>query len=179
MLHHYNTPGHAHELTFSCYHKREYLRDSTACNLLLAELQKAREEHQFKLWAYVCMPDHVHALLWPLNTAYSIAKILNDVKGRMVKEYRDYVLSNKPDLFNRFAFVDNSKKRTVFRFWQAGGGFDRNFRDARAIYNSIRYIELNPVKKGLAATPEEYRWSSAWARKRNEGLVPDRFNQPL
>ena len=75
--------------------------------------------------------------------------------------------------------MDKSKQRTVFRFWQPGGGFDRNFWNAKAIYPAIEYLEANPVRKGLAATPEEYRGSSAYSRDRKEGLVPDRFDLPV
>jgi len=28
----YNIQGHAHELTFSCYHQYDYLNDTTCCN---------------------------------------------------------------------------------------------------------------------------------------------------
>ena len=33
---------------------------------------------------------------------------------------------------------------------------------------AARYIELNPVRAGLAARPEDYRWSSARAHLRGE-----------
>jgi len=35
------------------------------------------------------------------------------------------------------------------------------------------YIEANPVGAGLVEDPEDWKWSSARARRYNEGLVPD------
>ena len=67
----------------------------------------------------------------------------------------------------------------MFRFWQAGGGFDRNLWNAKAIHNSIKYIEYNPVRAGLVNAPEEWQWSSAHARSTNKGLLPDDLDIPM
>jgi len=56
------------------------------------------------------------------------------------------------------------EKARPYRFWQAGGGYDRNFETPEAIHNAINYIHNNPVKKGLVANPEDWKYSSynAW-----------------
>ena len=59
------------------------------------------------------------------------------------------------------------------------GGFDRNLWNRIAIHKSIEYIDTNPVRRKRAAIPSEYRWSSAYARERESGLIPDRFNMPV
>ena len=38
----YNIEGHAHNLTFSCYHQCEYLNDPQCCTLFTEELWSAR-----------------------------------------------------------------------------------------------------------------------------------------
>jgi len=172
-LKHYNIPGHAHALTFSCYHHYDYLFDPTACELFLTELSRSREKHNFQLWAYVLMPSHVHLLLFPLANDYDIASILNDIKGRMAKQFRDFILEHVPEKKERYMLFDKSKKRMVFRFWQVGGGFDRNLRNALAIYRSIKYIEANPVRGGLVSEPAAWQWSSAYALTKRTGLIPD------
>ncbi|MBD3343516.1 MAG: hypothetical protein GF401_00465 [Chitinivibrionales bacterium] len=75
-LKHYNTVGHAHELTFCCYHRYDYFSDSIACEIFLTELEKSRKEHEFELWAYVLTPNHVHLLIWPRQNTYDISRIL-------------------------------------------------------------------------------------------------------
>ena len=51
--------------------------------------------------------------------------------------------------------------RRVFRFWQPGGGFDRNIFRERAVPAVIDYIHANPVRRGLVAQPTDWEWSSA------------------
>jgi hypothetical protein len=41
------------------------------------------------------------------------------------------------------------------------GGYDRNITDPDTARQVIDYIHHNPVRRGLALTPEEWTWSSA------------------
>lgn len=59
------------------------------------------------------------------------------------------------------------------RFWQRGGGYDRNVRDRDELMEKIRYVHLNPVRRGLVERPEEWAWSSArWYDGDRGGVVP-------
>ncbi len=73
----YNNPGHAHELTFSCYRNQKFLLSERVCKWLIESIEKAREKNKFSLWAYVFMPDHVHLLIQPTIEQYNISNILN------------------------------------------------------------------------------------------------------
>ncbi|MBD3422065.1 MAG: hypothetical protein GF398_18285, partial [Chitinivibrionales bacterium] len=107
---HNNTQqGHGHELTFYCYHRYDYLSEPTECKLYLSEPEKSRKEHGFELWAYVLMPNHVHLVIWPHQSTYDIARIHNAAEGRMAKQYRDHVLENEPDNFEKYQEFDKSK----------------------------------------------------------------------
>ena len=59
-----------------------------------------------------------------------------------------------------------------FRFWQEGGGYDRNLRSEVAILAAIDYIHENPVRRGLCKPSADWRWSSA-RHYRNECGIPD------
>src|SRR5947209_19043796 len=50
---------------------------------------------------------------------------------------------------------------THYRFWQRGGGYDRNVVEAATLYWLIEYIHANPVRRGLCERPEDWFWSSA------------------
>jgi putative transposase len=176
-LHHYNTPGHAHELTFSCYKRQSFFNDAAACHMLLNEIERSRSVYAFKLWAYVLMPHHVHLLIWPTNNQYDIGRIESGIKGIMAKRYGKYLVENDRDQHNTFILSISSEKG--FIFWQKGGGFDRNMWNAKAIHRSIHYIENNPVRSGLVKAPEEWLWSSAWARAYKKGVIPDTFAMPV
>jgi putative transposase len=47
------------------------------------------------------------------------------------------------------------------RFWQRGGGYDRNITSTEALPAVIEYIHANPVRRGLVARAEDWEWSSA------------------
>ena len=176
-MHHYNTPGHAHELTFSCYRRQPYFNDPNVCQLFLEELDRSRSIYHFKLWAFVVMPHHVHLLLWPLHAPYNIGKITSGIKGTMAKRLRRYLLAHNRKQHDTFLITDKEEKRFVF--WQKGGGFDRNLWNAKAIHDSIGYIEANPVCSRLVGFPDEWQWSSAYARIHGKGVVPDTFALPV
>ncbi|MBN1782569.1 transposase [bacterium] len=118
---HYNIPYHAHELTFTCYHRYDYLKDPVLCELFIRALGIAKEKFSFMIWAYVLMPNHVHLLIYTENEIYSIASILRYIKSKTSSGYRRYVLNQMPDYFDRYCVI--SKGKSVFRIWQAAQGF--------------------------------------------------------
>ena len=65
--------------------------------------------------------------------------------------------------------------RTVFRFWQPGGGCDHNVWRERTVRDVADYIHANPVRRGLVEFPEEWTWSSAgfWAGEADVPIAMD------
>jgi hypothetical protein len=64
-----------------------------------------------------------------------------------------------------------------FVFWYAGRvvGFDHNLWNAMQRPSAIQpNREPNPVRSRLAASPEEWPWSSARARSHMKGVIPDK-----
>ena len=59
----YQTERHDHFITFSCYHRLPYLNEERARIVFAETLEKLRQRHQFFLFGYVLMPEHVHLLL--------------------------------------------------------------------------------------------------------------------
>ncbi len=174
---HYNIPYHAHELTFSCYHRYDYLNDPILCEYFIEGLVLAKEMFYFKIWAFVLMPNHVHLLIYPIHETYDISIILQYIKGKSSSRYRKTILDHAPDRFDSFCVKSKGKK--VFRIWQTGGGFDRNLWSAKAIHYTINYIEGNPVRAGFVETPEAWKWSSAYQRSLNTRLVCDLDDVPM
>ncbi len=43
------------------------------------------------------------------------------------------------------------------RFWQRGGGYDRNLWEPKAIYQQIEYMHCNPVQRHLCEKPEAWQ----------------------
>jgi putative transposase len=176
---HYNTPGQAHALTYSCYRKTPWFDDKFACRIFLDSLRLSQLKFRFHLWAYVVMPDHVHLLIWPIEMDYDISKILQAINGITSRRYSRLLARINPDL--RSKYMENKGNREIFRFWQRGGGFDRNLFNDSAIHKCIRYIENNPVRSRLVGQANEYRWSSAYTLDCSEKWRPniDRSSVPV
>ena len=93
------------------------------------------------LHAYVIMPNHVHALLTPKIPP---PKLMQYIKGRSAREANQILgIFGKP-------------------FWQHES-YDHVVRTPAEFTKIQNYIENNPVKAGLATTPDAFRWSSAWS----------------
>ena len=89
--------------------------------------------------AYVLMPNHVHLLATGI-TLRSISKLFVGLGGKYVS-YFNYVHKRSGTL------------------WE---GRFRSFpvQSERYLFTCQRYIELNPVRAGMVATPAEFAWSS-------------------
>ena len=76
----YNDPGHAHELTFSCFKHQQFLLGDHARQWLANAINLARNRYAIHIWAYVIMPEHAHLLIWPTEPKYSVSKVLATIK---------------------------------------------------------------------------------------------------
>ena len=170
----YNVAGHAHELTFSCYQNHAFLSKERPCNYLVNSIAASREKHPFDLWAYVLMPSHVHLLICPKTADYSISNILLSIKQPVSHKAISYLKENKPDGLKSLATYQIHRP---YRFWQKGGGYDRNITKVSTIIDSVRYLHNNPVRKGFVNSPDEWYYSSAadWQGIR-QGPIPIDFD---
>lgn len=174
-----NEPGHAHELTFTCYRRYQFLAAECTCEWLAASLDSARARHDFALWAYVFMPEHVHLVIYPRQPAYDIRQILKAIKEPVGRQALAYLKETAPEWLPRITV--RRGRRVERRFWQAGGGYDRNLWEADALLAAIEYIHANPVRRGLVTQAALWRWSSAswWEHAGRNPLKPDRLDPTL
>ena len=156
----FDMPGHAHALTFSCFNRRPFLNCDRACGWLIEAIRRAREKHEFDLWAWVIMPEHAHLLIQPRRYEYSISAILKTIKQSVSTVAIRHVRENRPTFLTRMTDV-RADGSTSSRFWQRGGGYDRNLWSARYVWEMIDYIHANPVRRQLADNQFTWRWSSA------------------
>jgi len=85
-----NEPGHAYELTFSCYRPLPLLARDRSRKWLIEAIETARQRMRFDLWAYVIMPEHFHLLLRPRDPSYGMSRLLCQIKrpvGRRAVHY--------------------------------------------------------------------------------------------
>jgi putative transposase len=160
QLRSYNLPGHAHELTFSCFQRRPLLTKDRSRQWFIDAVSKARQKLDFAVWAYVIMPEHVHILVWPRQPVYEVRLIRTAFKVPVTRSALRYCRRRAPDLLERLK--DAQPNGDIhYRFWQRGGGYDRNVIEPATLQMMIEYIHNNPVRRGLVGTPTDWIWSSA------------------
>ena len=93
------------------------------------------------IWAYCLMPNHVHLVAVP-STEQALRRGI-------------------PEAHRRYSRRINFREGWRGHLWQ--GRFASFPMDDDPLYLATRYVELNPVRAGLANVPEGWRWSSAAA----------------
>lgn len=170
----WDEPGHAHFLTYSCYHRLALLsRDRTRLWVIEA-MAATRRNLDVALWAYVIMPEHVHVLLCPRRPHYEMRRILAALKRPVAAAAKAFLVQQKDrDWLERLTV--RYPTREVFRFWQPGGGFDHNVFREKTVADVVEYIHANPIRRALVALGTDWKWSSArfWEGKTDIPLAMD------
>ncbi len=135
---------------------------------------QARAAYHFDIWSYVIMPEHVHLLIFPRDDEYSISDMLKDIKQPVTRAALKHVRRYAPSFLPTMLDAQPNGERH-YRFWQRGGGYDRNMIRLATVHQEIRYIHANPVRRGLVDAPEDWPWSSAryFAGRADVPIIPD------
>ncbi len=116
--------------------RRRLFQTDANATLLLNLINDDRAKGRYQLHAFVLMPDHIHLLLTPAPDV-SIEKAVQFIKGG-------------------FSF----RLRSKFPVWEKSFTL-RRIEDTRDFKTHRDYIHANPVRSRLAASPEDYPFSSA------------------
>jgi REP-associated tyrosine transposase len=122
-----------------------------------AALDEARHSGGFALFAYVIMPEHLHVMADGTLKASETLRYINGILSRRVLGYlKDGGFTKSLEKLrdapkgrrHEYSLVDHhSNALPVF--------------SERFFMQKVNYIHLNPVRAGLVARAEDYRWSSA------------------
>lgn len=114
--------------------------DAGARAVIVSAFRFALEDQRIYLRAFVVMPDHWHAL-FALREPWTLLKFMHDL----------------------MSYVGGKTNATLVvakTSWQEGY-YDTHVKTARQFEYVARYIERNPVGKGLVDSPEKWDASSA------------------
>ena len=141
-------PGLPHHVT-----QRGIRRKTTFFNVAdylayIALVRKYKRVAGVDIWTYCLMPNHVHMIVVP-HYDDSLAKFFGPVHSQ-------------------YAARVNAAHEWQGHMWQQR--FYSTVMDEQHTLAAMRYVELNPVRAGLCASPDEWRWSSVCA---NLGLDSD------
>ncbi len=110
---------------------------------LVAGALKHFKGQRYELRAWVVIPNHVHAVVWPMP-GHTLSDILHSWKS----------------------FTSKAANKLLGRtgeFWQKES-LDHWIRDDAEHARLVAYVENNPVKARLGKAPKDWKWSSAYER---------------
>jgi len=147
------------ELTFSCFRGYKLLDRDRARKWFVDSLQSERMKWPIDLWAWVIMPEHVHLIVAPREPTVEVGRFAGRVKESVSRKAVAWFRQNAPGWLSRITVLEGQRSR--HRFWQPGGGFDRNIDQVKTLEAMIHYVHQNPVRRGLVKRAEDWEWSSA------------------
>ena len=107
--------------------------------------EEVRQKYEFQVVGYVVMPEHIHLLIGEPDDG-SVAVVMQVLKQRVSHQY----LSRARPL---------AQDAVPPSFWLPRS-YDFNVFSEKKLAEKLDYIHWNPVKRGLVASPEQWRWSS-------------------
>lgn len=129
-----------------------------SCILRDAEVAAMVEEallhfdaERYRLLAWVVMPNHVHVLFQPINSWEMSA---------IVASWKKFTGTCIAQWMRNGQSIEGAVRVWHREYW------DRYMRDEEQCRRVIDYIHHNPVKAGLVASAELWRWSSCWSGRR-------------
>jgi len=140
MLPHFLKAGRAVFITFCKNYRGEPFSPEARDAILQCCLKG--NDYRFRLHAAVVMPEHVHLLLTPVcddeRWVFGLPAILKSLKGASARAVNKLRAASGP-------------------VWQEES-FDHILRSQESLEEKLEYIRQNPVRRGLATEPEDYRW---------------------
>lgn len=134
-------PGVPHHVTQRGNRRQRVFFNDDDYRYYLELVRDHCEQNCVAVWAYCLMPNHVHLV--------------------MVPSQKDGLHRSLAQAHLRYTRHINNREAWRGYLWQ--GRFASFPMDDRHTFAAVRYIELNPVRAGLCATPGDWPWSSARA----------------
>jgi putative transposase len=125
-----------------CTDNKENIFDSEIhARIVIDELLKAAKDVRFRILCYCLMPDHLHVIVSPGESTFTLSKFLNIFKGRTTAVFRE--------------------RKDLKKIWQRSG-FDHVIRTEENLKGVIKYIRNNPVRKGIVENADDYPYSESF-----------------
>ena len=134
-------PGFPHHVTQRGNRRMQTFFDDDDYRAYLSLLRRWCDKHDVRIWAYCLMPNHVHLIVVP-SSADGLWRGIGEAHRRYTRRV-------------------NLREGWRGHLWQ--DRFTSYVMDDSYLLAAARYVERNPVKAGLAASPADWPWSSAAA----------------
>lgn len=136
--------------------------------ILRSSFQFSQKKKQLKIYAFVFMDNHVHAILQHPQ----LSRIMQSIKSYTAFEILKQLKEDKKvwalNVLQNYKLPHKNESR--YQVWQEGF-HPQLITDDDMLTQKIEYIHWNPVKRGFVDTPEAWRYSSARTFAGEQGVV--------
>ncbi len=154
LVHH---PERAHFVTSTIIEWLPVFTSQACCDIIVKSLQHCRERKGLKIYAWVILDTHLHAIL----AAPDLSAVLRDLKSFTAHQIlKQLELEGRQWLLNQLRYYRAPHKPNGYQIWQEGSHPQVIMTDA-AMEQKLEYLHNNPVKRGWVTAPEHWRYSSA------------------
>jgi REP element-mobilizing transposase RayT len=142
--------------------------------IVLDSLNYFRTEKNTQLNAFVIMPTHLHAILWP-EIGISLSDVIRDFKRFTSREISREANRQRAtefiEVFQRARNENRAQDVSTYQVWQEGSHPEAIFTEKFA-RQKMDYIHMNPVRAGLVEMATDWPYSSAKAYILGEKTYP-------
>ena len=144
------SPECPHHVTQRGNRRQDVFRDDQDRLKFIELLGRYTSRYQVEIWSYVLMTNHIHLIAVP-HSEEGLRRAIGEAHRRYSRRV-------------------NFRQEWRGHLWQ--GRFASFVMDDEYLLAAARYVELNPVRARLVASPGQYPWSSARAHlQRKDDLL--------
>ncbi len=153
-----NEPHSAYFVTSTIVNWLPIFTTAARCDILIQSFLHCRQHKSLQIHAWVVLDNHFHAIL----SGPDLPATLRSFKGFTAQVILQQLKFEKCDwLLDQLALHRAEHKRTSeHQVWQEGVHPQAIGNDT-IMQQKLEYLHQNPVKRGLVAAPEHWRFSSA------------------
>jgi len=158
---------HSHFVTSTTVQWLPAFTTSATCDILVEALAWYQANKGLKIHGWVILDNHFHAILQHEDLPRIMADLKKYTARKLLAHQQE---TGKEWLLNQFSFYRlKHKAESEYQVWQEGYHPQRIGSD-EMMRQKLEYLHLNPVRRGLVAEREHWRYSSAhvWL----PGVVP-------
>lgn len=137
--------GAKYHVSARANHKEMRMEPDAIKQMFLEVLARAKKKFDFQLDNFVIMGNHFHLILQPLE-------------GSTLSAIMKWILQT-------FAIRYNKANGLWGHFW-GDRFFSRVLPNLAEFLRSFAYLDENPVRAGLARSPEEWKWGALGLRRK-------------
>ncbi len=136
--------------------------------ILRSSFEFSQHKKQLKIYAFVFMDNHIHAIMQHPNLSRIMQSIKSYTAFEIIKQLKMEKKVWALNVLQNYKVPHKTESR--YQVWQEGF-HPQMITDENMLTQKIEYMHWNPVKRGFVDMPEAWRYSSARNFSGEQGVL--------